>query len=301
VSIIGRSSTIQLDSILFATDFSPASHNAGLYASAVSVHFGTKLIVGHSFTLTQAALEVEVEREKVSQQRVDLDLDLRLAAEILDAGRDRTESVLLEGDPRKTIPNLAQQRTHSLIVLGTHGRGSIDRFVLGSTAEGILRHSSGPSLTVGPHVNILHTGVLHIKRILYATDCSVESAHAAPVAMALAESFSAELDVLNVVRKSDIDHPEQLQRLQKHLYRAVEAVIPKNAGQLCEPHTMVSVGNPDVEILRHIDERGIDLLILGLRRNTHLGMQNRTSGAFPIIVEAKCPVITVATGSAHHP
>lgn len=301
MSIIGKSITIQLDSILFATDFSPASQNAGLYASAVSVHFGTKLVVGHSFTLTQAALEVEVEKAQASRQRVDLEHELELEAEVLDAGRGTTETVLVEGDPCKTIPILALQKPHSLVVLGTHGGGSVDRFVLGSTAEGILRHSSGPSLTVGPHVNILRAGALQVKRILYATDCSVEAAHAAPVAVALAESFNAELDVLNVVRLGDIDHPEQLQRLQKHLYGAVEAVAHCNVGQLCEPHTFVSVGHPHVEILRHIDDREIDLLILGLRRNTHLGMQNRTSGAFPIIVEANCPVITVASGSTYHP
>lgn len=296
MSIIGKSSTIQLDSILFATDFSPASHNAGLYASALSVHFGTGLIVSHSFTLTQAALEVEVEKGKVSQQRVDLDLDLRLASEILDAGRGRTESILLDGDPRKTIPLLAQQRAHSLIALGTHGRGSIDRFLLGSTAEGILRNSYGPALTVGPRVNILQASDLHIKRILYATDCSIEAAHAAPVAIALAESFAAELDVLNVVRESHINHPEQLHQLQKHLYGAVDALVPCRAGQLCEPHTFVDVGDPRAEILRHLNERNIDLLILGLRRNTHLGMQNHTAGAFPIIVQAACPVVTVASG-----
>ncbi len=301
MSIIGKSSQIQLDSILFATDFSPASQNAGLYASAVSVHFGTTLIVGHSFTLTQAALEVEVEKAKPSLQRVDLDHDLALAAEVLDAGRGTTETVLLEGDPCKTIPMHAQQLSHTLIVLGTHGGGSVDRFVLGSTAEGILRHSTGPALTVGPHVNILRAGALQIKRILYATDCSAEAAHAAPVALALAESFAAELDVLNVVHSGSVDHPEQLHRLQQHLFGAIEAVVPRKAEQLCEPHSFVSVGHPHVEILRHVEERQIDLLILGLRRNTHLGMQNRTSGAFPIIVEAKCPVITVASGSSHHP
>ena len=301
MSIIGKSSQIQLDSILFATDFSPASRNAGLYASALSVHFGTKLIVGHSFALSPAALEVEVEMGKLSQQRIDLDHDLRLAAKILDAGRGRTESVLLEGDPRETVPLLAQQQVHSLIVLGTHGRGSIDRFLLGSTAEGVLRRSIGPALTVGPHVNILHAAALLIKRILYATNCSVEAAHAAPVAMALAESFSAELDVLNVVRESEINHPEQLHRLQKHFYSAVDEIVPRSAGRLCEPHTFVGIGHPHVEILRHVEERQIDLLILGLRRNTHLGMQNRTSGAFPIIVEAKCPVVTVASGSTQHP
>jgi nucleotide-binding universal stress UspA family protein len=298
---IGKSSAIRLDSIIFATDFSPASQNAGLYASAVSVHFGTSLVIAHAFTLVQAALEVEAEKPLASQQRNNLKHDLMLAAEILDSGKGTTEYVLVEGDPCKVIPVLAQRRSPALIVLGTHGGGSIDRFVLGSTAEGILRHSGGPALTVGPNVNILSAGALNIRRILYATDCTAEAAHAAPVAVALADAFSAELDVLNVVRSREIDHPEQLHRLQKHFYGAVEAVVPHNADRVCEPHTFVSVGQPHTEILNHIREREIDLLILGLRRNTHLGMQNRTSGAFPIIVKAKCPVITVAVGSTYQP
>jgi nucleotide-binding universal stress UspA family protein len=298
---IGESSAIQLDSIIFATDFSPASQNAGLYASAISVHFCTSLVIAHAFTLVQAALEVEAEKPLASQQRINLNHDLTLTAEILEAGRGTTESVLLQGDPCKLIPVLAQRKIPALIVLGTHGGGSINRFVLGSTAEGILRHAGGPALTVGPNVNILRAGALKIRRILYATDCTAEAAHAAPVAVALAEAFSAELDVLNVVRSREIDHPEQLHRLQKHFYGAVEAIMPHNAGQVCEPHTFVSVGLPDTEILNHISEREIDLLVLGLRRNTHLGMQNRTSGAFPIIVKAKCPVITVAAGSTYQP
>jgi nucleotide-binding universal stress UspA family protein len=298
---IGASSAIQLDSIIFATDFSPASQNAGLYASALSVHFGTRLVIAHAFTLVQAALEVEAEKPLGSQQRINLSRELTLTAQILDAGQGVTDPVLLDGDPCKVIPVLAKRRSPALIVLGTHGGGSIDRFVLGSTAEGILCHSSGPALTVGPNVNILKAGALRIRRILYATDCTAEAAHAAPVAVALADAFSAELDVLNVVRSHEIDHPEQLHRLQKHFYGAVEAIMPHDAGQICEPHTFVSVGHPHTEILNHVSQREIDLLVLGLRRNTHLGMQNRTSGAFPIIVKAKCPVITVAAGSTYQP
>jgi nucleotide-binding universal stress UspA family protein len=194
------------------------------------------------------------------------------------------------------IPALVQSRGPALIVLGTHGRGSIDRFVLGSTAEAILRHSSGSTLTIGPNVDILHAGALNIRRILYATDCSPEAAHAAPVAVALAEAFSSELDVLNVVHSNDIDHPEQLHRLQQHFYGAVEEILPHEASKLCQPRTFVRVGRPHTDILKHIEEREIDMLILGLHRNTHLGMQNRTSGAFPIIVKANCPVVTVALG-----
>jgi nucleotide-binding universal stress UspA family protein len=299
--IIGESSAIQLDSVIFATDFSPASQNAGLYASAISVHFGTSLVIAHAFTLLQAALEVEAEKPLGSQQRANLSYELMLTAKMLDAGQGRTESILLEGDPCKVIPGLAQRRIRALIVLGTHGGGSIDRLVLGSTAEGILRHSSGPALTVGPNVSVLRGAALKIRRVLYATDCTAEAAHAAPVAVALADAFSAELDVLNVVRSREIDHPEQLRRLQEHFYGAVEAIMSHHAGQVCEPHTFVSVGQPNTEILNHVNEREIDLLILGLRRNTHLDMQNRTSGTFPIIVRAKCPVITVAAGSTYQP
>ena len=297
--IIGKSTALQLDSIIFATDFSPASHNAGLYASAISVYFGASLVIAHAFILVQAALEVEAEKPLASRQRINLTHELMLTAEILKAGQGRTETVLLEGDPCGVIPTLAQRGSPALIVLGTHGGGSIDRLVLGSTAEGILRHSSGPALTVGPNVSNLREGALKIRRILYATDCTAEAAHAAPVAVALAEAFSAELDVLNVVRSCEIDRPEQLHRLQEHFYGAVEAIMPHHAGQVCEPHTFVGVGLPHTEILNHISEREVDLLVLGLRRNTYLGMQNRTSGAFPIIVSAKCPVITVAAGSIY--
>ena len=299
--IIGKRAALELDSIIFATDFSPASQNAGLYASAISAHFGISLVIAHAFTLVQAALEVEAEKPLASQQRANLNYELMLTAKILDAGEQRAESILLEGDPCKVIPVLAQRRFPALIVLGTHGGGSMDRFVLGSTAEGILRHSSGPALTVGPNVSILRASALRIRRVLYATDCTAEAARAAPVAVALADAFSAELDVLNVVRSREIDHPEQLHRLQEHFYGAVEAIMPHHAGQVCEPHTFVSVGQPHTEILNHVSEREIDLLILGLRRNTHLGMQNRTSGAFPIIAKAKCPVITVAAGSTYQP
>lgn len=299
--IIGEDSVIRFNSIIFATDFSPASQNAGLYASAISGRFGTPLVIAHAFTLVQAALEVETEKPLSSQQRINLNRDLTLTAEALDDGQGTIETVLLEGDPCRVIPVLAQRRSPALIALGTHGGGSLDRFVLGSTAEGILRYSSGPALTVGPNVNILHAGALDIRRILYATDCTAEAAHAAPVAVALADAFSVELDVLNVVRSREIDHPDQLHRLQEHFYGAVAAILPHNARQVCSPRTFVSVGQPHTEILNHVTEREIDLLILGLRRNTHLGMQNRTSGAFPIIVEAKCPVVTVASGSSYRP
>lgn len=288
---------IRFDSVIFATDFSWASQNAGLYAAAFSRHFASKLVVAHGFILTQAALEVEVEKPLSSQLRIDLFHELSRVAQALPAGRGATETLLLDGNPREAVPLLAHHRSPALVVIGTHGGGSIDRFILGSTAEGILGKSSEPALTVGPKVNTLVAGPLQLRRILYASDSTAEAAHGAAIAVALAESFSAELDVLNVIRPSEIGDPEDICRIREHFYKAVEAIMPQNAHQVCEPQTFVSLGQPHTEILKHIDDRKIDLLILGLRRSKHFGLQSRTSGVFPIIVKARCPVLTVASGA----
>jgi nucleotide-binding universal stress UspA family protein len=293
--IAENSPAIQFDSVVFATDFSWASQNAGLYASAFSRFFLSKLVVAHGFMLTQAALEVEAERPLSSQLRMDLSRELTREAVPLQAGRGATETVLLDGDPRKEVPLLAHRRSPALVVMGTHGGGVMNRLILGSTAEGILRQSSEPSLTVGPKVDALAAGPLRIRRVLYASNSTAEAAHGAAVAVALTSAFSAELDVLNVIRSGDITNPEDLPRIQENYYRAIEAIMPQNVRQVCDPHTFVSVGQPHTRILKHIDERKIDLLILGVRKSKHFGSQSRTSGVFPIIVEAKCPVLTVAS------
>jgi len=261
------------------------------------MRFHTGLVVAHAFVLTQAALEVEAEIPLASQQRINLDHDLTLVAGALQSGTGQIETILLEGDPCAVVPALAHGNNKALVVLGTHGRGSIDRHIMGSTAEGILRHSTGPVLTIGPNVDILRAGALNIRRILYVTDCSPEAAQAVPVAFALADAFSAGIDALKLVHSTNADAAEQLARLQAYLHDAVEAAIPQDSLQPCKPRTFVGAGNPLADVLDHIERYEVDLLILGLHRSAFLGKQNLTSGVFPIIVKAKCPVITVASGA----
>ena len=58
----------------------------------------------------------------------------------------RTTSVLLEGDSIEMIVEYAGSHAVDLIVIGSHGRSGLQRLMLGSVAEGVLRHSSVPVL-----------------------------------------------------------------------------------------------------------------------------------------------------------
>ena len=48
---------------------------------------------------------------------------------------------LEEGDPKSKIIDVASEWNADLIVLGSHGRKGLDRFLLGSVSENVARHA----------------------------------------------------------------------------------------------------------------------------------------------------------------
>jgi len=58
------------------------------------------------------------------------------------------ERALVDGSPSREIVRYAEDEGCDLVVMGTHGRGGIDRLLLGSVTEKVVRSSSVPVLTV---------------------------------------------------------------------------------------------------------------------------------------------------------
>lgn len=200
---------------------------------------------------------------------------------------------LLEGDPKEVLPVLAEEHAPSMMVLGTHGGGRLERGVIGSVAEQILRSTRWPSLTVGPQVRPVSATTFPFQRILFATDFTAAAAHAAAFTVFFAETLGAGIDVLNVIQEDVIVHPDRLSELKNHFYSVLDGLVPQQAKEFCDARTYVAVGKAHEQILEHIRERSIDLLVLGIRKTSHLGMEMRTSKAFQIIVGAQCPVLTI--------
>ena len=72
-------------------------------------------------------------------------------AEIEDMARDAGvayERAVAEGDPGEELLKLCSDPGFDLIVLGTIGKSGLKRFLLGSVAEKVLRHSHVPVLVV---------------------------------------------------------------------------------------------------------------------------------------------------------
>jgi nucleotide-binding universal stress UspA family protein len=57
-------------------------------------------------------------------------------------------TAVVEGKPSREIVRYAEANDCDLVVMGTHGRGGIDRLLLGSVAESVIRASAVPVTTV---------------------------------------------------------------------------------------------------------------------------------------------------------
>jgi nucleotide-binding universal stress UspA family protein len=291
--IVGDRPELSIKTVVYATDFSRCSKNAGDYAVRIAGYFSAKLLVAHAFTLSQAAMEVETGKILVSEQRKDLNSLLSRKAALLASDAVEAIPALLEGDPEKVIPELADEHAPSLIVFGTHGGGRLERSVIGSVAEGILRATRWPSLTVGPRARPISSTNFSFQRILFVTDFSTAVAQAAAFAVYCAETFGAQIDVLNAIHEDALKNPDRLSDLRNHFFNALDGLAPHQAKEFCDPGTYVAAGKAHDQILEQIKKRSIDLLVLGIRKSSQSGMEMRTSGVFQLIVDVNCPVLTI--------
>jgi nucleotide-binding universal stress UspA family protein len=280
-------------SVVFGTDLSESAHVAGRYAALFARHYNADLIVAHAFTLVQPALEIEALKHVRSLQRQDLERLLSETVEHLAPLVGRAASVLGEGSPIDLIRAVSEQHGPSLVVLGTHGGGTLKRHIIGSVAEEILRTIHSPVLTLGPHVAVPSSDVLAFRHILYATDFSPAAAHAAPYAIALARAFGSRLDVLHVISEEAMGQPDLLTEQEQAFLIALDRLVPEQAGELCRSRSLVECGKVRERIIEHVSGGDVDLIVLGAHHHSRLARHFRTGPAFHIIVAAACPVLTI--------
>ena len=98
-------------------------------------------------TASFASLPMETSWESVTAMLEDEGESALRAAENRAVADDVVASIT-EGPPSREIVDYAGENGCDLVVMGTHGRGGLNRLILGSVAERVVRSSEVPVLTV---------------------------------------------------------------------------------------------------------------------------------------------------------
>jgi len=136
------------DDILLPTDGSAGMVSVIDYAAELAeIHDATLhgLYVVDTASLTDVPMETTLEGVN---QALREEGEAALAEVEQTATNVPVETHAIDGSPAREIVNFAEDNDIDVIVMGTHGRSGVDRLLLGSVAERVVRSSPTPVLTV---------------------------------------------------------------------------------------------------------------------------------------------------------
>lgn len=143
-----RPVTTMFTEILVPTDGSEAADQAIATAIAIADAFDARVHALYAISLQPYyPLEITMDRVVEVLEREGEDAVDRIAHEAAEAGLEH-ETEIVRGMPHEAIGQYAEAHDIDLIVMATHGRTGLDRTLLGSVTERVLRSSSVPVLAV---------------------------------------------------------------------------------------------------------------------------------------------------------
>ena len=288
--------------ILCAVDFSACSQSALEQAAAIARSSGAELMVVHAWQMPSPFDLVGPAYETPGETIEPPGLRLALQDFVLPvAGGTQTTIRLVHGaSARHAILSEVESILPDLLVIGSHGRGGFDRFLLGSTSYGLLRKASCPVLVVPPGATASEG---RFSRVLCGMDFSAASVSAFRFAIHFMVAADAEVRLLH-----SIEMPPELRERQiaaafdvdavrtaaaAAARQRLEALWPGDDVSKIRIVSEVAEGPARTRILESARREHADLIVLGTHGRSALDRMMFGSNADAVIREAPCPVLTV--------
>ena len=197
------------------------------------------------------------------------------------------------GDPTAVIDDFARREGSDLIMLPTHGRGPVRRFLLGSVAAKILHDISVPVWAGTSAAFAGRTPGGPNKSILCALEDNEDAPGLLQAAAAFAARYDARLSIVHVLETPPVipgvdftPYRQQLMNAANDRLRELKDRFATNA-----THSVVDDAIPG-GIHKEAVRRNADLIIVG--RGRVQGLASRAwSSLYSILRDAPCPVLSI--------
>lgn len=282
-----------LRTILVPTDFSAPARRALEWAIELAKAHQARLVLMHAVEPSLAG----------SGRAIDRALDEAASSKLLEAGRPIIEARLAMdtdcrvGKPWAAIRDAAEDFEVDLIVMGSRGLTGLDRVLLGSTADRVLRTAAPPVLTIHPDADRPA-----FRHVLVATDFSASSAAALASARRLVH-FSLQPVQVTLLHVSpppyligSLEVPITLlpnwDEIDKDLEHDLDALAGTIRNDRIITTSAVVRGTAARVILDEVQGRRPDLVALGTQGRSATERLFVGSVAERVLHHAGCPVLT---------
>ena len=281
------------DRILVPTDGSDAADRALDLAGAVADAHDAELHVLYVADTNQPSLS-RIQGQVVDALETEGERIVREGKErVRGSGVDVTTDVV-QGGPSRTILDYVDDRGVGLVVMGTRGERDVERLLLGSVTERVVRSSPVPVLAVPPNSDRTYPP----NRVLVGTDGSDGSDAALEEGIGIASRADAALDVVTVLEDSllGIDvrsaaAAEERERRDEELLASARERAT-DAG-LDSVETTIEEGDVVGTLTDYADEHAVDLIVVGTHGRTGIDRRLLGSVTEDLLRTASVPVLSV--------
>ncbi|MCK6621625.1 MAG: universal stress protein [Calditrichaceae bacterium] len=291
---------MKFDRILLPLDFSEYSEKSLEYALSLAETYGAKLTLLHAIVLHYEDVEEEAHLKQLEEliKLQEKNSYERLKLQNQKAGRrgvSVTTKVIRGVSAADAILEFIDDHPHDLVILGTHGRTGVERWLYGSVAEKVVRYSPIPVLTIHKSWD----KPFMIQKVLAPVDFSEYSKKATEAALSLGRKFNARVTFLHVVEQTV--HPayyaatiDSLFIIDPHLLeRSIRNLKEFTGGEAAGAEYVIKEGRAFKEIADFAEEQACDLILMSTRGLTGLEHLLIGSTTERVVRSATCPVLTV--------
>ena len=285
---------VSISKILVTTDFSAVSDHALDFAISLARRYDARIYLAHiitpdPFQFAEPQL-AQATYEKVRQAAEEGITDIFISGKL----RGVPHEVLMEeGNVWPVLEQLVLKHEIDLVVTGTHGRGKVQKLLIGSVAEEIFRKADCAVLTVGPKVHNGEKKEVELNHILFATDFGPGAEKAAAYAFSLAQEHDATLTLLHVIESAAAYTEESVARQREINVVRMKKLMPEGSENWCKPEFRATFGAAVEEILIAARESKADLIVMGAKARKSLAGHAPMTIAYNVVSKATCPVLTV--------
>ena len=281
------------DEILVPTDGSECATAAVGYAEELASHYDATVHVLSVLDSRTAENAPQLEeRGGRAEQVVD---EVSADVEGADVGVERA---VRTGVPHRVILEYVAEADIGLVVMGTHGRTGVERYLLGSVTEKVLRRSDVPVLTVRD----TDDGSVHypFESVLVPTDGSDAAETAADFGLDVARQYGSRLHVVSIVDAFamglDVRSELMTDVLEEAAQDAVDSIADRAGEDVAAVETAVGYGNPYRKLRQYIEDNDVDLVVMGTHGRTGLERYLLGSVTEKLVRTSPVPVLTVRDG-----
>jgi nucleotide-binding universal stress UspA family protein len=288
--------------IIIPLDGSDLAETALPYAAALAEGLRTHLVLITAWEGTESELgatfpSMAMEIEKGAQNYFTQYLD---GVRARYGPRDQTRAIIRVGDAAEEILKAVDETGARMLVIATHGRSGVGRWIYGSTAGRLLRSSHVPVVAVGPNVRPRSTEGVTLKHLMVPLDGSPLSEAALPVAVSVATSLGARVSLVRSVRWAVQAYPYSLPdayvpQIDEELEAGAKAYLRRMEEALkgkVEVDAFVVRGGIADGLMDVVDKQAVDLVVMTTHARAGIARAALGSTADRML-QGKAPVMLV--------